>query len=233
MHVYLLPLGDNRYDLYCEMKEPTNLVNTDASRSVFARWRRDFLEMVRAAEPDQPAAEIVEPSVPLTGFSRWIRNLRSHLVRWIAASIAEQRLLWNLRRQTEVMLVYPKDLEAQTALETMRDLLQHDVSRHFRWLVIDVLALGTAGLFSIIPGPNIIAYYFSFRVIGHCLSISGARKGLFYINWRLEASQPLVNLRHALKIDSNHRREVIREIAVQLGLKRLPAFFERTAVRSS
>ena len=233
MHVYLLPLRDNRYDLYCEMKEPANLVDADASRSVFGRWRRDFVEMIRAAEPDKPSAEIVDPSVPLTGFSRWIRNLRSHLVRWIAASIAEQRLLWNLRRQTEVMLVYPKDLEAQTALETMRDLLQHDVSRHFRWLVIDVLALGTAGLFSIIPGPNIIAYYFSFRVIGHCLSISGARKGLFYINWRLEASQPLVNLRHALKIDSNHRREVIREIAVQLGLKRLPAFFERTAVRSS
>ena len=112
MHVYLLPLRDNRYDLYCEMKEPANLVDADASRSVFARWRRDFVEMGRAAEPDQPAAEIVDPSVPLTGFSRWIRTLRSHLVRWIAASIAEQRLLWNLRRQKEVMLVYPKDLEA-------------------------------------------------------------------------------------------------------------------------
>ena len=63
MHVYLLPLGDNRYDLYCEMKEPTNLVDTDASPSVFARWRKDFVEMVRAAEPDQPEAEIVDPSV--------------------------------------------------------------------------------------------------------------------------------------------------------------------------
>ena len=233
MHVYLLPLGDNRYDLYCEMKEPTNLVDTDASRSVFARWRRDFVEMVRAAEPDQPEAEIVDPSESLMGFSRWIRNLRSHLVRWIAASIAEQRLLWNLRRQTEVMLVYPKDLETQTALETMRGLLQHDASRHRRWLVIDVLALMTAVLFSIIPGPNVIAYYFSFRVIGHYLSIRGARHGLVNIKWLLETSEPLVNLRHALKIDLNHRREVIREIAVQLGLKRLPAFFERTAIRSS
>ena len=233
MHVYLLPLGDNRYDLYCEMKEPTNLVDTDASRSVFARWRRDFVEMVRAAEPDQPAAEIVDPSVPLTGFSRWNRTLRSHLVRWIAASIAEQRLLWNLRRQKEVVLIYPKDLEAQTALETMRGLLQHDASRHRRWLVIDVLALMTAALFSIIPGPNVIAYYFSFRVLGHYLSIRGARQGLIKINWHPEMSEPLVNLRQALKMEANPRQELIREIAVQLGLKRLPAFFERTAVRSS
>jgi len=70
-------------------------------------------------------------------------------------------------------------------------------------------------------------------VIGHYFSIRGARHGLVNIKWLLETSEPLVSLRHALKIDLNHRREVIREIAVQLGLKRLPAFFERTAIRSS
>ena len=33
-----------------------------------------------------------------------------------------------------------------------------------------------SGLLFLVPGPNVIAYYFAFRMVGHYFSLRGARK---------------------------------------------------------
>ena len=44
------------------------------------------------------------------------RRLRDRGLRWVAEAIAEQRLLWHLRRQHEATLVYPDDLDGTQAM---------------------------------------------------------------------------------------------------------------------
>ena len=153
--------------------------------------------------------------------------------RWIAESIAAQRLLWHLRRQTEVVLAYPPDLDEGAVMTIMRRALQRDASRHRFWLVFDAVGLIVSAAFAIVPGPNLIAYYFAFRVVGHYFSRRGARQGLDRVVWHTERCAPLADLRQALALEPSQRGRRVREIAVRLELEHLAAFFERTATRSA
>src|SRR5437867_5873662 len=101
-------------------------------------------------------------------------RLQDWIMAWVAERVAEQRLLWNLRRETAVVAFHPQDLTFEQAHTLIRRTLQRDWERHRLWLVVDsLLLLGSIALI-LVPGPNIIGYYFAFRVMGHWLSIRGA-----------------------------------------------------------
>ena len=162
------------------------------------------------------------------------RRLRDRLLRWVAEAIAEQRLLWHLRRQHEATLVYPDDLDGPQAMAITRGALQRDFERHRFWLIIDgltTLALGP--LFFLVPGPNLIAYYFLFRTVGHLLSMRGARHGLGHVVWQSSGSSALADLRQTIALAPRQRARQIRDIASRLRLEHFVTFFERTAIRST
>ena len=87
--------------------------------------------------------------------------------------------------------------------------------------------------FTLVPGPNVLAYYFVFRTVGHFLSMRGARQGLDGVTWETEASPHLTALRLALPLDPALRSRRVEEIAAALGLDRLPRFVEGVADGSS
>ena len=49
---------------------------------------------------------------------------------WMVERIAEQRLLWNLRRETAAVLVHPQDMTFEQVLTLVRRKLQRDYERH-------------------------------------------------------------------------------------------------------
>ena len=229
MKVYLVPLGGDRYELYCEIADGSDPDDGDAP-GFLKRWYADFRRTLRAAEVGRRR---VRPSSDTSLGRRWLRAARDRTIRWMAESIAEQRLLWHLRRQTEVVLAYPPDLDDGAAMNITRRALQRDADRHRFWLVFDAVGLIVSALFMIVPGPNLLAYYFTFRVVGHYFSRRGARQGLDRVIWHTETCAPLVDLRQALVLDPSQRGRLVREIAVRLELEHLAAFFERTATRSA
>ena len=117
MDVYLVPVGADKHELYCEVpddEEPTNeasavgvapdepehrpnlwrrLVN--GILGFFRRMRDGFYEMLAEAERERREARTAAPE-PAT----WWERTRRRMMRWVAESIAEQRLLWHLRKQT-------------------------------------------------------------------------------------------------------------------------------------
>ena len=110
----------------------------------------------------------------------------------------------------------------------MRASMVRDRDRHFRWLVIDtllMLVLGV-GLF-FVPGPNVIGYYFAFRVVGHYLSRKGAKQGLDVVTWTTAPCDPLSELRDALRLAPPQRDDRIDAIAERLHLPRLALFVNR------
>ena len=56
------------------------------------------------------------------------------------------------------------------------DILAAAAAHHVRWLALSTMALVASGVFVLVPGPNLIAYYFAFRVLGHFFSWRGARR---------------------------------------------------------
>jgi len=155
------------------------------------------------------------------------------IMRRIAETIAEQRVLWHLRHQTVVQLRHPSDLDAEHALQEVKSEFARDVAKHRRWTIIDGLLMATTGpLFFFVPGPNVISWFFTFRAVAHFLSWRGALKGLRVIEWRPESCPPLADVRQAIILPPEDRRHRLEQISDALGLKHLTGFVERVSSRA-
>lgn len=229
MDVYLVPVGVDRHELYCEVPDEPEVDPGEpgASRGVFRRMKDRFSAMLAEAERERRQAR----SAAVDG--GWLARVKARTMRWVAESIAEQRLLWHLRRQTHACLFYPDDLDEAKAIADMRAHLGRDFDKHRFWMTIDALCFVGSGLLALVPGPNILAYYFAFRLVGHYLSLRGARQGLGVVTWRTEKSEALAELRRAIDLDPSVRERRVNEVAMRLRLEHLASFFERTAVPMS
>ena len=72
-----------------------------------------------------------------------------------------------------MVAAFPQDLCLDQTLTLIRQTLRRDFTGHRRWLVVDSVLLILSGVLMPIPGPNLVAYYFAFRVMGHWLSMRG------------------------------------------------------------
>jgi hypothetical protein len=228
MQVYLIPVGCERYELYCETtpesSPETAAVESPVPRGFFRRVADRFRAVLAHVEHERRRP--VDHGEHLSRTAR----VRRRVVCWLAEAIAEQRLLWNLRNESAVEARYPADMDAAKALEVIQQGLRADAKRHLIWLVIDLIGFGVSGVLVPIPGPNLLAYYFAFRLFGHYLSMRGARHGLSVVQWRLGPCALLAELRRTLTLTPPERRGRVAEVAAALGLEDLPAFFERTAL---
>jgi K+-H+ exchange-related protein len=227
MDVYIVPVGIDRYELYCEVPDEPEAVETEQPKGMLRRLRTRFQEMLAEAERQR------RHGGPVPAEGGWMSRARARTMRWVAESIAEQRLLWHLRRQSAACLFYPDDVDVDTAMATLRSQLGRDFEKHRFWLAIDSLLFVASGLLMLVPGPNVVAYYFAFRLVGHFLSLRGARRGLSQVEWRTEQSAPLSELRRAIDLDPELRVRHVKDVALKLRLEHLASFFERTAVSSS
>ena len=67
----------------------------------------------------------------------WTERMKDRALCWLAEKIAEQRLLWRLRNESELTLHYPDDVTADTAIADARAELQREADRHLKWIIID------------------------------------------------------------------------------------------------
>src|SRR5688572_12104227 len=104
MDVFLIPTGTDTYEPYMEQVDELPEDNVEPPRGegflgrikgFFARMKWRFTEMLAEAERDRRRGYASR-----TG-GGWASRLTRRIMRWVAESIAEQRLLWNLRRVDE------------------------------------------------------------------------------------------------------------------------------------
>jgi hypothetical protein len=223
MDVYLVPVGPERYELYCEIPDEPREETLEPPRGFFRRLVHRFREMIADAERERR-----QGSGDVHG--SWLGRLRTHTLRWVAESIAEQRLLWHLRNQASACLHYPDDLTESQAVAILRQQLGRDFDKHRFWLAVDSLGLVVAWPLTFVPGPNFVMYYFAFRIVGHYLSLRGAKRGLSGVSWSHQASAPLTELRRVLTLDPGARESRVHAVAESLRLEHLERFFHRSAV---
>ena len=230
MDVYVIPVAPNRYELYCEDSGAADdVVGVEPPRGRFAQMYANFREALARVEEERLSGEKRANDGPRT----WTDRMKDRALCWIAERIAEQRLLWRLRNESELMLHYPDDMQADEAVAASRRELQGEADRHTKWLVVDSLLFVGSGVFFFVPGPNLIAYYFGFRLVGHYLSRRGARHGLEEVTWQSCPSPQLSRLRRVLALEPHEREREVHEVASALQLPHLAKFFERISVKTA
>lgn len=222
MDVFLVPIGRQRHELYCEVPDRADSAAPLPAEGWVARFEDKFRAVMQTI--DRRSRE--------TSHTRWAR-LRNRALGWLAERVAEQRLLWQLRLHRDAVLHFPHDLGPEAAISLMRQSLSGDVRRHGVWLAVNLVLLALAGLLTVIPGPNVVAFYFAFRVVGHYMSIRGAKHGLAGLSWTPVASEPLTQLRRAVALDPSSRAREVSMVAERLELEKLASFVERMALRGA
>lgn len=238
MDVYLLPVtpappgAEPSFELYCE--PPSEAESTEAGtpaespRSFFARIVQGFKQALKEGEEEERRQEQGEPDpVPGGGGSRLGRFVK----RKLAAAVAEQRVLWRLRKATAARLHHPETITSPRAIEIAVTEFKKDFSKHRLWCLIDAAIVIVQTPLAFVPGPNFLAYYFIFRSVGHFFSYQGARKGMDPGLWTGVPSAPLAELQQALTLDESRRADRIEGIARALGLERLAIFMRRVVAR--
>jgi len=221
MDVFVVPVGPDRYELYSEVAdEPTD---SDTGAGLFGGLRHRFNVMLRAAE----TRSLEGGSLGTHG--TWRARLQERLIRWVADRVSEQRLLWSLRRAKAATLVFPEDLRFDQAMTLVLARLTRERQRHRSWFWVDLTGLVASALVMPIPGPNLIAYYFAFRVVGRSLSMAGASQGLWRTTWTGRPCSPLAELRAAVALEPGARRARLHDIGDRLSLRHLATFVERVA----
>jgi hypothetical protein len=222
MIVYLVPAGRERFELYSESHDD-GVKSPARPAGLFRRW-------VHTAGVRWH--ELVESSRRGSGggvVSRW----RDRLVSVLAESIAEQRTLWTLTDRQRATVRYPSSLDEARARSVLLAALAHARRHHLRWLIIDFVLFVASGPVALVPGPNFIAYYLAFRVIGHVQSWRGARQGMSRVAWTVESDAELAELGLLVDMPREARAPRVAAIADRLNLRRLSAFFDRVAVPSA
>jgi hypothetical protein len=216
--VYLVPLGHDRYELYTEPSDDTPS-ESDAPAGFFRqRCHRMQIRWHKAVETARRGGAV----------GRWAR-MRDWAVCRAAESIAEQRTLWSLRKSAVASLAYPSDLSDAEAAAIRSRLLMHARSHHGKWGIFDGLLFVVSGALVLLPGPNVFAYYFGLRLVGHYLSWRGAKNGLDVTVWDARAEPALAELGQLAAVPRESRTSRVQAIADALNLPRLAAFFDRVA----
>lgn len=216
MIVFLVPIGGDRFEVYSE--PPEEAAAPAAQDSRLRRWahkaNEQWHELVETARQGRAAGRL----------ARW----RDRVVCALAESIAEQRTLWSLRGQTDAVLHYPASMAGAPRTVLDRALTKARWHHGF-WLAIDLPLFVASALLAPIPGPNAVAYYLAFRVVGHYLSWRGAHQALRRTAWTLQPDAHLDELAALVHAPRDQRADRVHAIAQQLNLHRLSAFFQRVA----
>ena len=231
MDVFVIPIGRERYELYCEQPAEVDVPPDEVPTGFVDRLKHKFKVLLREAEERRRRGPEVEPE-----HKGRVARLQDRVMAWVAERIEEQRLLWNLRGQTSAVAAHPQDMSFDQVLTLIRATLKHDFDRHRRWMYIDgvlfVLTFVLLGpLFLLVPGvANLPAAYFAFRTVGHFLSMRGASHGLEHVQWTSRPCPPLTELREIAVLEPQVRHERVHDIAARLRLQHLSTFFERVAI---
>jgi hypothetical protein len=226
MDVFVIPVGITRHELYCEIPDVASAEQDLPPTGIIGQLRQKFTVMLKAAEERQHRRRAGE-ELEAKGL---MGRIQDRGLAWVVERIAEQRLLWHLRRQTSAVAIYPDDMTFEQAMTLIRRILRRDYDRHAVWLVVDSLGLMLSVLLVPLPGPNVVGYYFTFRVVGHWLSMRGAKQGLERVTWNDSPSSELTILRRVATLEPGEREHEVTAVAERLRLQHLITFFDRVAI---
>jgi hypothetical protein len=165
--VYLLSIDNRRFFFYADTSEAASEDDDPLAPSVppdtgfWGRLQDRYHKFKSAWEHSD------------SGIARWTRRTWDWLHTWSHPDESMLVRMWSAER---IDLHHPASRPADQVRALWRDYLNHRWWRHLLWMSINgVIAPGTIP-FAILPGPNVIGYWFAYRAIHHALIVWGIRR---------------------------------------------------------
>jgi hypothetical protein len=108
-----------------------------------------------------------------SGALHWMRLSWDWLHSWTHPDEAMLARLWSART---VELYHPASRRDDEVRAIWMDYLRQQWRRHLVWLIVNAVIAPISVLFAILPGPNLIGYWFAYRAIHHSLVVWGIRR---------------------------------------------------------
>jgi hypothetical protein len=105
-----------------------------------------------------------------SGALLWMRRSWDWLHSWAHPDETMLARLWSAR---EISLNYPAARTPDDVRVIWADYLKKQWWRHLVWLIVNGVIAPFSVVFAILPGPNLIGYWFAYRAIHHLLVVWG------------------------------------------------------------
>jgi hypothetical protein len=189
MEVFLIPVGPTATS--CIARYRTSLpTRTDHDHSHAVARAGEALVRRCCARPSARAGERrrgVHASDD--GVDRWHQRVKRRVLCGSPRPLPSSASCGTCAGSRSATAVFPSDIMPAHALAVVNDSMRQDFERHRFWLVVDTILFVLSGVLAMIPGPNVVAYYFAFRMVGHYLSMRGARQALHVVQWDTRPSR--------------------------------------------
>lgn len=161
MKIFLLKIDDRRHTFYSEgPEEVSDRSEEGAPRGWVERKGRQWRDWLEHSD---------------SRTARWARRVRGFLERFVGR---DEPLLRGLRKTESVMIHHPESWTRDQAREAWVAYIQKRRRHHGLWLALDALMGVPSILLAALPGPNVVGYWFAYRVACHALALLGIRKVL-------------------------------------------------------
>jgi len=101
---------------------------------------------------------------------RWLQSP----IRWLKSRLpADERLLLSLRGAREAKLIHPTTLSAIEVDAAWAAYLDSQFRQRIGWLVFYLVVLVPSVMLTVVPGPNILGLWVTYRIIAHGIALFG------------------------------------------------------------
>ncbi|WP_435018186.1 hypothetical protein TA3x_000132 [Tundrisphaera sp. TA3] len=166
----------------------------DAEMDIYLRVLPDG-HLVFFAEPSRHGDEQVPSAAPGRGLRAWLNRTyhrfkdaaeRSEsgvglqarrLFEWLRHFVSpDESMLRRLRRAEEIRIHHPPAMGPDEARSAWEAYLAGRRYPHLFWLMVDLVVSALTIPLAVIPGPNVLGYWFVYRAACHTLALLGIRR---------------------------------------------------------
>lgn len=177
VNVYYLSTKDGKRFFYYDSSEGgTDPTGADGSKSTgLWGWTERKWSTIQKAM-DDPDGRV----------TRWVGRGWN----WLHSfSHPDETMLAQFASTDEIVLHYPASLPIAGAQKAWRRYLNQRARSHRFWTAVNAVAVPFGAVLAVLPGPNVIGFWFLYRAIYHYLAVRGVgrvRRGIVPTRWRAE-----------------------------------------------
>jgi hypothetical protein len=165
--IYLLSIDRQRFFFYADESEPPDdhSDGDESSREDHTGWKGWLLDRWHRLQSFWEHSE--------SSAVHWTRRIWDWLHSW---AHPDETMLLRLRSARRIELHHPASRAAAEVRSLWREYLNHRWWRHLLWMSVNVVVAPATWLLAILPGPNVIGYWFTYRALHHTLIVWGIRR---------------------------------------------------------
>ncbi len=117
-----------------------------------------------------------DKSKPAGRIKRAVGRIKRGYLAATRRSRQQEKVLKSLKDIRQITVHYPPRLSEKEAEQLYRELIEKQIRKHRRWLIVNGALIPFGVLLTIAPGPNVFLAFLAWRTLAHYQSHKGGKK---------------------------------------------------------